>query len=224
MKLYLTILVMISSQIVHAENLRKVQLDETLICYPSSFSPDSSYVNELLAPIADKLDSSNGQELIYIPARSIKAKVPGYTLSHINEYGVDFEHELKGLAYARSQIGNSNGMAEAAWNVYERRDMVFVEKDPILPYFRVYENHEPIFMWHLVKSKPFEKPGADIPNDWYIGHCSKSAGSFDCRQTAQFESIFYEYRLQAHDLNLRIEVIDAVKSLFNEWKKNCEKS
>ncbi|MGI5308577.1 hypothetical protein [Rheinheimera sp. WS51] len=224
MKFYLIILVIISTQVTYAESLTKVQLDDTKICYPSSFSPDSSFMKAFLAPIADELDSSDGQELIYIPAQNIKAKVSGYTLSHIKNNGVNFEHELTGLAYASSQIGNPNGMAEAAWNVYDRTDTVYVEKDPNLPFYRVYEYHKPLFMWHLVRSEPLKNPSKAIPADWYIGHCSESAGSFSCKQTINFESIFYEYELQAHDLHLRSEVSETVKSLFKEWKQNCKKN
>ena len=224
MKFYLLILIIFSTQIVYAESLRKVKLDNTKICYPSRFSPERLSINTLKGPIDDKFDSSDGQELIYIPAQVIKDKVPQYTLSHINKHGFNFEHKLMGMAYAGSQIGNPNGMAETAWNVYASKEPVFVEKDPSLPFYRVYEYHEPFFMWHLVRSKPVKSPGKVIPKDWYIGHCTESAGSFACQQIIQFESVFYKYELQAHDLHLRDLVNEMVKSLFKDWQKNCEKN
>ncbi len=200
---------------------KKVKLDETFICYPSAFSPDTSFVSNLLSPIADQLDSSTGQELIYIPALEIKKKVPEYTLSHINSNNVKFEHSLTGIAYAKSQIGQPNGMALSAWNVYQDSKNVFIEKDSNLPFTRVYEFSKPIFMWHLVKFPPHKNPKSDLPTDWYIGSCGESAGSYDCRQSVKYKSIHYEYHVQAHDMHLRKEIKTAVISLLKEWSESC---
>jgi len=203
------------------ENIKAVKLDDTSICYPAKYSPNTSFMNAYLAPIKDQLDSSEGQELIYIPALAIRSKVPEYSLSHINKHGVDFEHKLTGLAYAKSQI-NPQGMAKSAWHVYSEKKSVYVEKDPHLPYTRVYEYHEPFFMWHLVKYPPMKEPNKPMPSDWYIGSCSESAGSFNCRQVAEYESVYYEYDLQAQDMHLRKQVNLAVVELFKNWSLKCD--
>ena len=142
--------------------MKKVSLDDTTICYPAVYSPSSPLVSSFVEPFADHLDSSEGQELIYIPAKAIKARVSEYTLSHINKYGVDFEHEIKGIAGGISQISNLTGLERAAWNVYELQESVYVEKDPLLPFYRVYEYHKPLFMWHLVESEPLINPKEGI--------------------------------------------------------------
>ncbi|WOH38562.1 hypothetical protein RI844_04925 [Thalassotalea fonticola] len=220
---YLATLCLIISffSIATEDKVKAVKLDDTALCYPSAYSPNTSFMKAYLEPIKDQLDSSEGQELIYIPAQAIKAKVPEYTISHINKHGVDFEHKLTGLAYAKSQIGNPQGMAESAWNIYSERESVYVEKDPMLPFTRVYAYHKPLFMWHLVKYPPMKKTDQSLPNDWYIGSCSESAGSFSCRQVTEYKSVHYEYELQAHDMHLRKEVNDAVKGLLSEWNLKC---
>tara|TARA_R110001583_G_C5615205_1_gene405702 strand:- start:59 stop:742 length:684 start_codon:yes stop_codon:yes gene_type:complete len=208
----------------YGEGLRKVKLDQTIICYPSSFSPDTSFMSAVLAPISDQLDSSDGQDLIYIPASEIKKKVPDYTVSHVNAHNVNYEHSLTGLAYAKSQIGNPSGMATSAWNVYAESESVFIEKDNILPLTRVYEYHKPLFMWHLVQYPPQRIPDKALPDNWYIGSCSESAGSYSCRQTVEYKTIYYEYEVQAQDMHLREEIAEAVTALFTEWESSCNES
>lgn len=208
----------------YGEGLRKVKLDKTLICYPASYSPDTSFISAILAPISDQLDSSDGQDLIYIPASEIKKKVPDYTISHVNIHNVNFEHSLTGLAYAKSQIGNPKGMASSAWNIYSESESVFIEKDNILPLTRVYQYHKPLFMWHLVKYPPQQKPETKLPDDWYIGSCLEAAGSYSCTQTVEYKSIYYEYKVQAQDMHLREDISEAVTALFTEWENNCNGS
>ena len=47
------------------------------------------------------------------------------------------------------------------------------------------------------------------------------AGGFDCRQTAIFESVYYEYKLDQNDLTLRNEVREVVILLMSQWQNNC---
>lgn len=204
-----------------SERLRAAKFDYTALCFPASYSPDTSFMDDYLAPIEDQLDSSEGQELVYIPAQKIKELVPAYTESHINSYGVDFAHDLRGIAYSLSSIGNPTGLAEKAWNVRAGSESYFVEPDPELPYFRIYPYPGPLFMWDMVKSPPPEDPSGSPPDDWYIGGCLEMAGGFDCRQTAIFESVYYEYKLDQNDLTLRNEVREVVILLMSQWQNNC---
>ena len=204
-----------------SEPLRAARFDETDLCYPASYSPDTSFMNAFLAPIAGQLDSSEGQELIYIPAKKIKMLVPEYTERHVNSHGVDFAHDLRGIAYSMSSVGSPNGSADQVWNVRAGSESYFVEPDPELPFFRIYPFPEPLFMWSLVKSPPPEKPSGAPPEDWYIGSCLEMAGGFHCSQTTIYRSVFYEYELQQQDLHLRNEVRSAVIQLLRKWHDSC---
>ncbi|MCF2911203.1 hypothetical protein L1285_23160 [Pseudoalteromonas sp. DL2-H2.2] len=80
-----------------AEKLVRVIFDETTICYPKSYSPNTSFMDSMLAPIKGELDDSVGQQLVYIPAQRIKNKVPDYSLSHANEYNSKVMHDVNGI-------------------------------------------------------------------------------------------------------------------------------
>ncbi|WP_198174059.1 hypothetical protein, partial [Gallaecimonas pentaromativorans] len=55
------------------------------------------------------LDESGESEIIRLPAKIIMEGVPGYRFSHINRHNVDLEHEISGIAYNISNVGNPYG-------------------------------------------------------------------------------------------------------------------
>ena len=67
-----------------------------------------------------------------------------------------------------------------------------------------------------------KEPNKPMPFEWYIGSCSESAGSFNCRQVTEYKSVYYEYVLQDQDMHLRDEVNEAVVELIKGWHSKCD--
>lgn len=203
---------------------KSVTLDSTKICYPVEYSPDTSYMSAILAPISDKLDDSTGQELIYIPASEIKKKVPEYTLSHVNKWGVNLKHDIMGLAYSMSGVGKPYGMAESAWSIYEDTEKSpLVEKDEKTGLFKLWEYRDIKLFWHYIESPPPKTPNFELPKNWYVGMCDGDQPlNYKCSQSVFYKDIMYSYDLQAHDMAVREKVKLALKSLFKEWEMKCK--
>src|ERR1044072_5756876 len=81
--------------------LKSVKLGDTKLCYPAQYSPDTSFTDAFLEPVADQLDSSEGSELISIPASEVGARVPGYALQYLRGNGLTLDYGRFGVAYAR---------------------------------------------------------------------------------------------------------------------------
>ena len=207
---------------VDPEDLRTAIFDDTTLCFPASFSPDTTFMDAFLSPIEGQLDSSDVQELIFIPAAKIRGLVPGYSETHINKYGTAVPNDLIGIAYRISSMGNPNGREEKAWNVRASSDPFFVEQDPELPLFRIYPFSEPAFMWYLVKAPPPKNPSGPPPGNWYVANCVDTDAAISCSQSATFQSVDYEYHLYLEDMYLRDEVGQAVTQLMAEWNENCD--
>ncbi|MFK8032371.1 MAG: hypothetical protein AB8G18_19270 [Gammaproteobacteria bacterium] len=204
-----------------AENFKAARFDDTDLCFPTTYVPSASPIERLLAPVADQLDSSKGEERIYIPVAKVKEMVPEFTDSHINSRDVVMVHNLSGIASSLSRVSNVNYLADAAWNVKRGTKPYLIEPDPDLPYYRIYPYHKPFSTYKLVKSPPPEDPKGGPPEDWYIAGCSESMGSFTCFQTAIYKSVFFRYRLHEHDFHLRDELRNALVKLFQQWESNC---
>jgi len=189
------------------ERLKVVTLDSTKLCFPASYAPG--------------IHSSDVQEQIYIPATIVKERIPNYTASHVNSYGWDYEHDLRGTAYALSVVDKPTPEEQQAWNVRTQSSDVLIEPDPDFPLYRILRSVERRSTWEFVESSPPENPVGEPPENWYVGPCLEMAGTYDCVQSAEYMSVAYFYSVSRENLHLRHEVREAVIDLLANWHENC---
>jgi len=194
--------------------------DETTVCIPKEYAPGLSIFGLWLERNISGLDSSEGSEIIRIPAEIIKKFVPNYIYSHINEHNVDLKHNINGIAFSMSTVGNSNGMANAAWNVYLSKENPLIKKEEDTGYFRIYPWGEESFSWDLVKYPPPKDGAGSPPDNWYIGFCGSTINT--CKQNISYKDIWFSYDIQILDLSVREEIANTLENLFEEWYHNCE--
>mgnify|MGYP005827713245 CR=1 FL=1 len=206
-----------------AEKLVRVTFDETTICYPKSYSPNTSLMDSILAPIKGELDDSAGQQLVYIPAQRIKNKVPEYSLSHANDYNPKVMHDVNGIIYPLSTI-DINGLSDNAWNIHQEIEKPIIYKDPKTDLFKVFTFKKEIGPWHLVKSAPVKNSIKQKAKDWYVGFCGKLAGSYNCKVNVVYKDIVYNYSLNEHNVSLHKQVEAALLEEIKSWENACPES
>ena len=188
--------------------LKAVTLDDTKLCYPEDYWPGGV--------------STDVSEQIYVPAQKIKELFPGYIESHVNEYGRDSEHVLRGIVYALSVVDGVSPEELDAWNTHLHSGEALIEPDPELALVRIYKGAEPTSSWDLVTTPPPQSPNGEPPDEWYVGSCLALAGGYSCRQPTADKSVGYYYDVAQQNMPLRHEVREAVIKLLAEWHENCD--
>jgi len=206
-----------------AEKLVRVTFDETTICYPKSYSPNTSFMDSVLAPIKGELDDSSGQQLVYIPAQVIKDKVPEYSLSHANKYNPKVMHDVNGIIYPLLTI-DINGLSDDAWNIHQKIEKPIIYKDQKTDFFKVFTFKKEIGPWHLVKSAPIKGSNKLKAKGWYIGFCGELVGSYNCKVNVVYKDVVYNYSLNEHNISLHKQVQAALLSKIKSWENACPES
>ena len=220
-KLAVTLVMLLASITSHAENLIKVTLDGTSICYPARYSPDTSFTDALLAPVKDQLDESHGEQLVYIPAADMAKLVQGYVESHANKYNPAVPHDIRGIVYPKSSFSDPDALAKKAWNIYRELKNPVIEKDVKTGLYKVYHFEKAMGPWHFVMSPPERTPKNGFEPSWYVGHCGELVGSYDCRIDLDYKGIRYQYKISEYNMDLRAKIQDAVKSQVLLWESSC---
>jgi hypothetical protein len=199
---------------------KEVNLGGTRLCFPRHYSPDFSLTIWLMSRGAP---DSDDEALIYVPATEVKESIPAYSLSHANQYTSAVPHDITGIAYGRASQKQRVDLASSAWRIAAAGHKYFVVPDKESGFWRIYEHHNPSFMWHMVASPPPDSPnGSNPPQDWYIGHCLQNPGGYACDQSVKNDSVLYEYELDKRDLHLRSSVASLLTGKLKEWGDACE--
>jgi len=206
-----------------AEKLIRVTFDETTICYPKNYSPNTSFMDSMLAPIKGDLDDSSGQQLVYIPAQVIKDKIPEYSLSHSNKYNPKVMHDVNGIIYPLSTI-DINGLSDKAWDIHQEIENPIIYKDQKTDFYKVFTFNKEIGPWHLVKSAPVNNSNQQKTKDWYIGFCGELVGSYNCKVNVVYKDIVYNYSLNEHNISLHEQVKSVLLSEIKSWEESCPES
>lgn len=223
MQIKLAIILIFWSFASAAEKLVRVSFDETTICYPKSYSPNTSFMDSILAPIKGELDDSSGQQLVYIPAQVIKNKVPEYSLSHANKYNPKVMHDINGIIYPLSTI-DINGLSDNAWNIHKNIESPIIYQDQKTDFYKVFTFKKEIGPWHLVKSAPVQNSNKPKAKDWYIGFCGKLADSYNCKVNVVYKDIVYNYSLNEHNVSLFKQVQEVLLGEIKSWENACPES
>lgn len=221
----ITLLIILSSLSlsVNAEKLIRVKHDNTTICYPKEYSPNTSYMDAILAPIKDDLDDSTGQQLIYIPASKIKEKIPEYSLSHANRYNPKVAHDINGITYSLSNV-HTEMLSEEAWNIHKKLENPIIYQDEKTGFYKVFTFAKEIGPWHLVKTAPVKNASKPKEKDWYIGFCGEMVESYNCKVSVTYKSVVYEYSLNEHNVLLHDQVKSVVTDTIAAWENACPKT
>jgi hypothetical protein len=223
MRIKFLILLSFLSASVNAEKLIRVTHDDTTICYPEKYSPDTSFMDAMLAPIKDELDDSSGQQLVYIPASEIKKKIPEYSLSHANKYNPKVAHDINGITYSLSNT-HTEMLSDEAWNIHQKLDKPVIYKDEKTGFYKVFTFAKEIGPWHLVKTPPVKNDNNSKEKDWYIGFCGEMVDSYNCKINAIYKSVVYEYSLNEQNITMHKQVQSVILDQIASWEKSCPES
>jgi len=195
----------------------RVEVGGTTLCIPKQYE---LHVNLPFLWFADGFDEDAAGGLYLIPAEEIAASVKGFTVSHINQHNVNYKHDITGIIWAKSQLGVPDGLAREAWKVLETEHGTSKHNKSL----GLYELGDGRFMhrwWHFAEALP-KQNGNVFSKDWYVGHCSGVKPiNFRCRRMLEYESVVFDYHIQAQDIPLREEIALFLKSKFESWAENC---
>jgi|GEM_PF-2349505 len=96
----------------YTQDTTLVTLDNTTLCLPKEYTPGVSSLGQWLERHVDGLDSTGHSIIVRLPALLIKEGVPEYQLSHINQHGVERDHEINGIAHNAANVGNANALLQ----------------------------------------------------------------------------------------------------------------
>jgi hypothetical protein len=204
-----------------AEQLVTLTLADTRLCIPQSYFPDTSFMDAMLAPIEDQLDSSVGQVLIEVPGSKVIEIVPEFSPTLTNVFGGKYPNRLMGILYAIPERNGPDPNELAAWTIFQREPTAFVTPDPDSALFRLYEFDEQIGSWSLVREVPAKTPKGFPPEGWYIGFCGENATGYDCKLRTPFQSVDFRYTVDQQDLHLAKDIHGAVRIMMQRWQDAC---
>jgi len=194
-----------------------VSIGGTELCFPQHYIPGSNYYIWLMTRGLPKGDEA----LIYVPAGELKQAIPGYVVSHSNQYTTAVMHELNLLV--STQQGRYKELQREAWNIRTSSEPYFIEPDKNTAYTRIYPHFDsPSYSWHMALSPPPESSNDVPPEGWYVGYCLEEPGSFSCKQMVEVDGLRLWFDIDASNLTLRRDIAEYAEGRVRGWVDACK--
>jgi len=197
----------------------RVEVAGTALCIPKQYELQ---VDLPILWFMEGFDEDAAGGLYLIPAKEIAASVKGFTVSHINQHGVNFRHDITGIIWGRHQVTNPDGLAREAWEVLGT-EYGTLKHNELLGLYELGDERFWDHWWHLAETLP-KHDGNPFKEDWYVGFCSGiKPDNYHCSRMLEYKSLVFDYKIESQDIPLRVEVANFLRNKFRSWEENCER-